>query len=48
MSLVALEAICNIKSEISILALLIVVVLPRTIKSPKIITAPEASFPVYG
>ena len=47
MSLVALEAIFNVKSEISIEALVIVVVLPRTIKSPKITTLPEASFPVY-
>ena len=48
MSFVAFEAIFNVKSEISIVELLIVVVSPRTIKSPKITTLPEASFPVYG
>jgi hypothetical protein len=42
MSLVALEAIFNIKSEISILALLIVVVSPRTIKLPLIVTLQSA------
>ena len=48
MFLVAFEAIFNVKSDMSTILEVIVVVSPRTIKSPKITTLPEASFPVYG